>query len=69
MGALTEVLTVAEIAAWWHVCDNSVWYHLNRGRFRWRYTLSGRVLVERQSVVDYWGDVPCPFEVYEKLPD
>ncbi len=53
---LTEVLTVREVSQLWQVKIGSVWYHINRGHFRWRNTHGGVVLVEKQSVVRFWGE-------------
>ncbi len=58
MCPLTQVLTVPEIAEIWGVTQSAVWYHLYRGHFRWRDTLSGTALVERESVAAYWGKPP-----------
>lgn len=63
---LSQVLTVAEIAQVWKVAEKTVWYHLDRGHFRWRHTAGGFALVDRQSVEDYWGHAPCELSIYEK---
>jgi hypothetical protein len=66
MCALTEVLTVSEVAHIWEVHESTVWYHLNRGDFRWRDTRGGFALIDRGSVAEYWGDMPFELAVYEK---
>ncbi len=58
MCPLIQVLTVPEIAEIWGVTQSAVWYHLNRGHFRWRDTLSGTALVDSASVAVYWGEPP-----------
>ena len=54
-GALADVLTIGEVAAFWGKTLAGVRYHIDRGNFRWRYTESGRILVERDSVIGLWG--------------
>ncbi len=53
---LEESLTVREVCALWGQCRSVVRYHIDRGNFKWRYTLDNRILVERASVVRLWGE-------------
>lgn len=55
MAVLADVLTIQEVSRYWGRNENTVRYHLNRGNLRWRYTATGRVLIERTSVEALWG--------------
>jgi hypothetical protein len=55
MGSLSEVLSVQEVSLLWGKNRNSVRYHMDRGNFKWRYTETGRIMVERASVEALWG--------------
>jgi len=54
--ALEGLLTVREVCELRGHCRSAVRYHLDRGNFKWRYTLDNRILVERASVVRLWGE-------------
>jgi hypothetical protein len=44
-------------------------YHINRDHFRWRETHGGVVLVEKQSVVRFWGEARAnPARINEPVP-
>lgn len=53
---LEGLLTVREVCELWGHCRAAVRYHIDRGNFKWRYTLDNRILVERASVVKLWGE-------------
>ncbi len=55
MAGLGDVLTTQEVSQWWGRNANTVRYHINRGNLRWRYTATGRVLIECASVEALWG--------------
>jgi hypothetical protein len=48
---LEGLLTAREVCELWGRARTVVRYHLDRGNFKWRYTLDSRILVERASVV------------------
>ena len=53
---LEGLLTVREVCELWGHCRSAVRYHIDRGNFKWCYTLDNRILVERASVVKLWGE-------------
>ncbi len=53
--ALSEALTVAEVARYWKKNRSTVRYHVDRGNMKARYTFAGQILVERDSVIALWG--------------
>jgi len=71
MCALSETLTVREVCALWQVARGTVVYHCNAGHFRWRDSVTGVWLVDRASVVAYWGPPRVAWEpaIYEQKRD